>query len=311
MSVSVQNITKTYGDQDALKNISMEVRAGEVLGFLGPNGAGKSTLMKIATCYLPPTSGRVEICGYDVVEHALDVRRKVGYLPENNPLYTDMYVKEYLAFIGSLHGYKGKILDKRIRNMIVTTGLNLEQHKKIGALSKGYRQRVGLAQALIHNPEVLILDEPTTGLDPNQIVEIRNLIKEIGKEKTVIFSTHIMPEVQEVCDRAVIIHQGKIVADNPVSELYKLQSQEKIIYVIFENEIDTTALARIEGVNRIKKTGNTSYEIRSNPDTDIRNAVFSMAASENWSLLELKMQENSLEEVFRNLTRDPEEEDIP
>src|SRR6478735_7768220 len=203
MSVIVSNLTKTYGTQNAIDSISFQAGKGEILGFLGPNGAGKSTTMKIATCYIPPTSGVVTVAGYDVVESPLGVRKNVGYLPEHNPLYLDMYVHEYLEFIGSLHSIKGSKLKGRVQEMVEMTGLTLEQNKKLGALSKGYRQRVGLAQAMIHEPQVLILDEPTTGLDPNQILEIRSLIKNIGKEKTVLFSTHIMQEVQALCDRVV------------------------------------------------------------------------------------------------------------
>ncbi len=219
MSLKIQNLVKIYGVQSAVNDISFEVNQGEIVGFLGPNGAGKSTTMKIATCYLAATSGLVEVCGYDVQKNAMEVRRNIGYLPEHNPLYLEMYVKEFLEFIGGLYKIKGQFLQNRIAEVIDLVGLNLEQKKKIGQLSKGYRQRVGLAQALIHDPKVLILDEPTTGLDPNQLAEIRAVIRNIGKEKTVVFSTHIMQEVEAICDRVVIINHGKIVNDSTLSAL--------------------------------------------------------------------------------------------
>jgi len=217
MSIEVNKITKIYGEQKALNEVSFSVRGGEIIGFLGPNGAGKSTLMKIICCYLPPSDGSVKVCGLDVMEQSMEVRKKVGYLPEHNPLYLDMYVKEYLEFVGRFYNVKN--LTNRVKEMVEITGLTIEQNKKIGQLSKGYRQRVGLAQAIIHDPQVLILDEPTTGLDPNQLVEIRNLIKELGKNKTVMLSTHIMQEVQAICERAIIINKGKIVADDSIAKL--------------------------------------------------------------------------------------------
>jgi ABC-2 type transport system ATP-binding protein len=219
MSLKIEHLVKIYGSQSAVNDISFEAKQGEIVGFLGPNGAGKSTTMKIATCYLTATSGKVEVCGYNVEHSAMDVRKNIGYLPEHNPLYLEMYVKEFLEFIGGLYQLKGTNLNKRIAEVIELVGLSLEQKKKIGQLSKGYRQRVGLAQALIHDPKVLILDEPTTGLDPNQLAEIRTVIKNIGKEKTVVFSTHIMQEVEAICDRVVIINHGKIVNDTPLSAL--------------------------------------------------------------------------------------------
>ena len=217
--LKVQNLIKIYGSQKAVNNISFEAKAGEIVGFLGPNGAGKSTTMKIATCYLTATSGNVEVCGYDVGQNPMEVRRNIGYLSENNPLYMDMYVKEFLGFVGGIYGLRGQYLQKRMSEVIELFGLTLEQKKKIGQLSKGYRQRVGLAQALIHDPKVLILDEPTTGLDPNQLVEIRSIIKNIGKEKTIIFSTHILQEVEAICDRVVIINHGVIVKNCLIKEL--------------------------------------------------------------------------------------------
>ncbi len=231
MSITVKNISKFYGSQKALDNVSFQINPGEICGFLGPNGAGKSTMMKILCCFIPPSSGEAGICGFDITEQSIDVRRKIGYLPENNPLYLDMYVREYLGFIAGIHKIKIKA-DQRISEMIALTGLSIEQNKKIGALSKGYRQRVGLAQVLLHDPEVLILDEPTSGLDPNQLIEIRNLILTIGKEKTVMLSTHIMQEVEAICDRTIIINKGKIVADDKTKNL--IQGHNKLEEV-FQN----------------------------------------------------------------------------
>jgi ABC-2 type transport system ATP-binding protein len=230
MSIEVRGVTKIYGEQRALDNVSLSIEPGEIVGLLGPNGAGKSTLMKIITCFIPPDSGEVKVYGHDIFEESLVVREKVGYLPEHNPLYLDMYVKEFLEFVAGVHKL-GRASGERIREMIEITGLTIEQNKKLGALSKGYRQRVGLAQALIHDPEVLILDEPTSGLDPNQIQEIRNLIRNIGKEKTVMLSTHIMQEVEAICDRAVIIHKGRIVADDSLDNLGRKHGElEKVFY---------------------------------------------------------------------------------
>lgn len=227
MSIEVNKITKLYGEQKALNEVSFSIKSGEIVGFLGPNGAGKSTLMKIISCYLPPSIGTIKVCGLDVMEQSMEVRKKVGYLPEHNPLYLDMYVKEYLEFVGRF--YNVKKLNDRVKEMVEITGLTIEQNKKIGQLSKGYRQRVGLAQAIIHDPQVLILDEPTTGLDPNQLVEIRNLIKELGKNKTVMLSTHIMQEVQAICERAIIINHGRIVADDSIANLTQKNSNlEKV-----------------------------------------------------------------------------------
>ncbi len=230
MSIRIQNLTKIYGSQKAVNDVSFDVNRGEIVGFLGPNGAGKSTTMKITTCYLSATSGKVEVNGFDVAQHSMEVRRSIGYLPEHNPLYTDMYIKEFLRFVGALYGLKGETLTRRVSDMIDICGLAVEQRKKIGQLSKGYRQRVGLAQALIHNPPVLILDEATTGLDPNQIVEIRHLIKTVGQEKTVLFSSHIMQEVEAICDRVVIINRGQVVADRPLKEL---QNEGKPLEEVF------------------------------------------------------------------------------
>src|SRR3972149_5806811 len=259
MSIQVNNITKLYGKQKALDDVSFEVAPGKVTGFLGPNGAGKTTMMRVITCFIPQTSGKVSVCGYDVVDDSIEVRRNVGYLPENNPLYLDMYVKEYLAFIAGI--YKIKNVESRIAEMIERTGLQIEHKKKIGALSKGYRQRVGLAQALIHDPKVLILDEPTSGLDPIQLIEIRNVIKEIGKEKTVMLSTHIMQEVEAMCDRVIIINKGQIVADQPTAELQKGNNDKQIITVEFDKETTRGALKNILGVQEAKNIRDNIWQL--------------------------------------------------
>lgn len=301
MSILVNNITRLYGAQKALDQISFEVPKGEILGFLGPNGAGKSTMMKIITTFIPPTEGEVKVCGYDIISDSMEVRRKVGYLPEHNPLYLDMYVKEYLGFIAGLHQMKQK--EKRVKEMVDLTGLGQEQHKKIGALSKGFRQRVGLAQALIHNPEVLILDEPTSGLDPNQLVDIRNLIKNIGKEKTVMFSTHIMQEVEAVCDRVIIINKGKIVADGLSGELGREKNAGYSVSVEFDKDISRGALSNIEGVKRVDKIGVNSWELFTDSKEDIRPAVFRFAVDQQLTVLTISRNEKNLEAVFRDVTR--------
>ncbi len=303
MSVKVSNLIKTYGSQNAVNDISFTAEEGQIIGFLGPNGAGKSTTMKIATCYLPPTSGTIEVCGHDVVENPLEVRENVGYLPEHNPLYLDMYVHEYLRFIGSLHKLSGKFLKERVSEMVELCGLTLEQNKRIEALSKGYRQRVGLAQALIHDPKVLILDEPSTGLDPNQILEIRNLIKTISKNKTVIFSTHIMQEVQALCDRVIIINRGNIVADEEVEKLKDLQQGGVLLVVEFDQEIDTTIIEALEMVSSVQQRKGFTYEIKVNGEEDIRAEIFTIAKQQNWNLLQLTTEEISLEKVFQQLTK--------
>jgi ABC-2 type transport system ATP-binding protein len=303
MSVVVTHLTKVFELQKAVNNVSFEVQQGQVVGFLGPNGAGKSTTMKIATCYLPPTSGKVEVNGYDVVQSPMDVRKSVGYLAEHNPLYLDMYVREYLSFIASLHGLKGNAIDKRVKEMVELVGLTLEQKKKIGSLSKGYRQRVGLAQALIHNPPVLILDEPTTGLDPNQIVEIRQVIRQIGQEKTVIFSTHIMQEVEALCDRVIIINLGEVVADSEVQALRNLQQHKQVVVAEFNSEVDAGLLGQIEGVSHVKYLSMGRYEMTADSTRDVRPDVFRMAAEQGLVLVGLKQQENNLEHIFQSLTK--------
>jgi ABC-2 type transport system ATP-binding protein len=301
LSVTVNNLTKTYGAQNAVDNITFEAGKGQIVGFLGPNGAGKSTTMKICTCYIPPSSGTVKVCGYDVLDFPVEVQKNIGYLPEHNPLYLDMYVHEYLLFIASVHRLKNKSV--RVKEMVDMCGLSVEQNKKIGALSKGYRQRVGLAQALIHDPQVLILDEPTTGLDPNQILEIRNLIRHVGKEKTVIFSTHIMQEVQALCERVIIINKGRIVANGSVEELKNLSASSRIIIAEFDKDIDTGIIAAIEGITGVKNIGTGKYEIRSREDRDVRGEIFKVASEKNLTLLGLKVEESSLENIFQQLTK--------
>jgi ABC-2 type transport system ATP-binding protein len=301
MSISIQHILKNYGSQLALNDINFEVSKGEIVGFLGPNGAGKSTLMKILCCYLPPTAGKAAICGFDVEEQSMEVRKRIGYLPENNPLYYDMYVKEYLNFILGIRNWKGD-KKKRIAEMIDMVGLQVEQHKKIGALSKGYKQRVGLAQAIIHDPEVLILDEPTTGLDPNQLVEIRSLIRELGKEKTVMFSTHIMQEVEAVCDRIIIINKGILVADQAASKIRNEFKAKAVLNVEFDKKADLLALQSLAGVQRATlQTGNT-YTIEYDSQIDLRIEIAKYAAANGLLTLQMNVQASNLENIFKDLT---------
>ena len=285
-----------------MNDVSFEVSQGEIIGFLGPNGAGKSTMMKIITCFIPQTSGSVSVCGFDVIENSIEVRKCVGYLPENNPLYLDMYVKEYLEFIAGLH-HLGKKTKARVAEMVEVTGLQIEQNKKIGALSKGYRQRVGLAQALIHDPKVLILDEPTTGLDPNQLTEIRELIKRVGKEKTVMLSTHIMQEVKAICDRVIIVNKGIIVANDSTETLQQQKENEQIIRVEFDKEVSKLDLKKIEGVSDAINTLGNTWKITSASSKDIRAAIFQFAVANNLSVLTLQKEEQSLEDVFKQLTQ--------
>jgi ABC-2 type transport system ATP-binding protein len=302
MSIIVQGVTKFYGNQKALDNISFEVKTGEIVGFLGPNGAGKSTMMKIITGFLTASSGKVTVNGLPVEGDNPEVKKQIGYLPENNPLYPEMYVREYLGFVASIYktGLSKKI---QIDNIIDLTGLAQEQNKKIGSLSKGYRQRVGLAQALIHNPAVLILDEATSGLDPNQIVEIRNLIKEAGKEKTVMLSTHIMQEVEAICGRIIIIDNGVIVADEEKSNIYsKFKRPRQVIRVEFDKETTDSSLKDILNVSSVKRVQNNLWLIEAEGDQDIRPAIFNFAVKNNLTVLSLNRQESNLEEVFRHLT---------
>jgi ABC-2 type transport system ATP-binding protein len=302
MSIVVHGVTKLYGEQKALDNVSFEVKTGEIVGFLGPNGAGKSTMMKIITGFIPASSGHVIVNGLEAGTDNQEVKKQIGYLPENNPLYPEMYVREYLGFVASIYN-SGKQGKKQIDNIIEVTGLIPEQKKKIGSLSKGYRQRVGLAQALIHNPAVLILDEATTGLDPNQIVEIRNLIKEAGKEKTVMLSTHIMQEVEAICDRVIIIDNGVIVANEEKTNIYSIIKRHKqIIEVEFDKDIRESSLAGIPDVSTVSQIKNNLWRIEAEGYNDIRPALFSFAVTNNLTVLSLRKQENNLEEIFRHLT---------
>ncbi|MEM6522820.1 MAG: gliding motility-associated ABC transporter ATP-binding subunit GldA [Bacteroidota bacterium] len=303
MSILVKDLTKTYGTQNAVERISFEVNDGEIVGFLGPNGAGKSTTMKIATCYLPPTSGVVEVGGFDVVKNPNEVKKMIGYLPEHNPLYLDMFVREYLNFIGKIHGIRGAKLGARIAEIISLCGLTKEQNKKIGNLSKGYRQRVGLAQALLHDPKVLILDEPTTGLDPNQIIEIRNLIKSTGKDKTVLFSSHIMQEVQALCDRVVVINNGKLVANDEIDALKFDDSKRLIIKAEFSEQPSEPGLLEIDGIIKVKDLGECVFRLEVENSVDVRPAIFKYATDHGLMLLGLQQEEASMETVFQELTK--------
>ncbi len=300
MSVIVENITKIYGSQKAVDNVSFKAEPGKILGFLGPNGAGKSTTMKIITCFIPATSGKVSVCGFDTETQSMEVRKKIGYLPEHNPLYLDMYIKEYLEFIAGVH--KIDNVKTRIAEMIKMTGLEREQHKKIGQLSKGYRQRVGLAQAMLHDPEVLILDEPTSGLDPNQLTEIRKLIREIGKQKTVILSTHIMQEVEAICDQVVIINKGKIVANDDTKNLQAHSLGEYVFRVEFNQSIEKNKLESIKGVKSAQFVNANIWLLTTNNDEEVRASIFEFAVKNNLILLSIQKEEEKLEEVFRRLT---------
>jgi ABC-2 type transport system ATP-binding protein len=315
MSIQVENISKLYGDQKALDKVSFKINTGEVVGFIGPNGAGKSTMMKIITGFIPQTEGKVMIDGLNTLEHPIEIKRRIGYLPENNPLYLDMYVKEYLKMVADIYKAQGtrhraeasvkyKDSGKRVGEMIDMVGLGLEQHKKIGALSKGYRQRVGLAQALIHDPDVLVLDEPTSGLDPNQIVEIRNFIARIGKDKTVMLSTHIMQEVKAICDRVIIINLGKIVADDPTEKIQNLREEQfQTIEVEFDEVVNSNSLKQIHGVVKIRKITSKHFLVEGKPNRDIRSEIFKWAVKNKVTVLQLLKREKSLEEVFQELTK--------
>jgi ABC-2 type transport system ATP-binding protein len=302
MSIVVKEVTKIFGRQKALDNVSFGVKTGEIVGFLGPNGAGKSTMMKIITGVIPATSGKVFVNDLETGNDNTEVRKIIGYLPENNPLYPDMYVREYLGFVASV--YKSEIsVRKQVDKIIEVTGLMPEQKKKIGSLSKGYRQRVGLAQALIHEPSVLILDEATTGLDPNQIVEIRNLIREAGREKTVLLSTHIMQEVEAICDRVIIIDNGIIVADEAKSNIYSMLRQPKqVVQIEFDKEISEITLPEYPNIRSVRKIETNIWIIEAEGEEDIRPALFNFAVSRGLTVLSLQKNESNLEEVFRHLT---------
>ena len=298
MSIEVNNISKSYGAQKALENISFSIKKGEIVGFLGPNGAGKSTLMKILTTYIAADEGSASVNGFDVNSQARAVQQSIGYLPEHNPLYLDLYVREYLAFNADVY----KVPKYRIEEVVQLTGLSAESHKKIGQLSKGFRQRVGLANALLHNPDVLILDEPTTGLDPNQLVEIRNVIKNVGKDKTVFLSTHIMQEVEAICDRVIIINNGKIVADKKLDNLISTE-KEQVIEVEFDYKIEEQLIAKIENLTSFKNTHDMIWELTFNADKDMRPAVFDFANANGLKTLQLNQKNKNLEAVFREITK--------
>ena len=302
MSLKVKDLTESYGSQQAVKDIFFEIPQGQIVGFLGPNGAGKSTTMKMLTGFIPPDSGHAWVCGIDVGQSAKAARKKIGYLPEHNPLYLDMYVAEFLAFSGSLYGLRRSSLQQKVEEMISLCGLTPERHKRIEALSKGYRQRVGIAQALIHNPEVLILDEPTSGLDPNQLIEIRKLIKEVSKEKTVLFSTHIMQEVQALCDRVILINQGSIVADASLDEILHAGLQRASLLAEFADAVDINYFMNVNGVTEVQEISPAKYRLFFEQGKDIRPDLFRLAADKQLTLLGLRLEEQSLENVFAALT---------
>jgi len=303
MSISIQNLTKLYGTQKAVNNISFDINQGEIVGFIGPNGAGKSTTMKVITGFLSDFEGNVLVNGLNVKTSPIEVKKIIGYLPEHNPLYIDMYVREYLEFIAKIYKIEGKIADA-ISHTIDITGLEKEQQKKIGALSKGYRQRVGLASVLIHNPQVLILDEPTTGLDPNQIVEIRNLIASVGKEKTVLLSTHIMQEVEAICNRVIIINNGKIVAnDNSQTIKSTASGQQATVLVEFMQESNEELLMQIPNIESVKSVNSKIWLFKPNSSVDVRGIIFNFAVQNNLTVLSMQLQEKSLEDAFHELTQ--------
>lgn len=301
MSVKVQHLVKVYDVQRAVDDVSFEAHKGEVLGFLGPNGAGKTTTMKIITGYLPQSGGTAEVCGFDVTRQPMEARACIGYLPEHNPLYRDMYVREYLHFTAGIH--KVPNARKRVEEMIERTGLQTHRQKQIGELSKGYRQRVGLAQAMLHDPQVLILDEPTSGLDPNQIIEIRQLIKDLGREKTVILSTHILGEVEAVCDRAIIINKGKLAADASIEDLKHQFTGQSIVTVEFAETVHSKQLEKIKAVQQVKSLDKNRWQLMAANTVDIRADVFAFAVSNHLTLLELHKDEYSVEDVFQQLTK--------
>ncbi len=302
MSISVKHINKLYGDQRAVDDISFDIPAGQIVGFIGPNGAGKSTTMKIITGYLPPTSGDVWVDDLHIAEHPRRVKSIIGYLPENNPLYPELYVKEYLLYVAGLYGLHGTEADRKVEQIIDETGLSPERRKKIGNLSKGYRQRVGISQALIHDPNVLILDEPTSGLDPNQIVEIRNLISNVGREKTILLSTHIMQEVEAICDRVIIIHDGAIAADEAAGDIGNRQESKQTIQVELETETDADTWKQLEEVHAVRQLPGRIYLLETGLKEDIRSKIFKFAVDHELTVLSMIRKEKSLETVFRELT---------
>ena len=306
MAISVQNLTKVYGQQKAVDDITFEVKTGEILGFLGPNGAGKSTTMKIITCFLKPTEGKVSLDGYSIENDSHEVRRRIGYLPENNPLYLDMSIIDYLGYTAQLQQVEPGLILDRIKEMIDVCGLGNEKHKNIGELSKGYRQRVGLAQALIHDPDVLILDEPTTGLDPNQIVEIRSLIKKIGHEKTVMLSSHILKEVEKTCDRILIINNGKLVANGTTEELGRRASGSNRVLLQIQNQDGAAGdtINKLPSVAAVQPADRESgiWQIDSKAGKDAREDIFRLCVEKNWVILQMTPLQTSLEDIFRELT---------
>ena len=299
MSIVVEDLVKNYGTQKAVNSISFSIQKGEITGFLGPNGAGKSTTMKMITGYLQPNKGSIKVCGLDVSTNTLNTKKKIGYLPESNPLYPDMYIKEYLNFIGGIHKIANRT--KRINEVIELTGLGVEQNKKIGQLSKGYRQRTGLAASLIHDPEVLILDEPTTGLDPNQIIEIRNVIKAQGAYKTFLFSSHILQEVQAICDRVIIINKGLLVADDKLETLQQ-SSNLKMVKVRFGEIHDPKLIEGLSGVLKIHVLDNYSYQLETENENDIKKQLLELSLKHHLNIVSLQSEGSSLEEIFRKLT---------
>jgi len=302
MSIEVKDLLKIYGEQRAIDAISFTVGKGEIVGFLGPNGAGKSTTMKIITGYLGPDGGQATVCGIDVKEHPLDSKKKIGYLPEANPLYPDMYVREYLDFVADIHKVRGK--KNKIEESIAKVGLSPESKKKLGQLSKGYKQRVGLAAALIHDPEVLILDEPTSGLDPNQIVEIREVIKGLGQHKTVLFSSHILQEVEALCDRVLIINKGKLVADNTLSRLR--QQNSNTVKVSFKETLDATLLQGMKGVSAVHHPSVHEWELQTDEPDNIKKKLLELALQNNLNIVSLQSENQRLEDIFRALTASPD-----
>jgi len=300
MSIEVKNLLKEYGEQRAVDHISFKINKGEIVGFLGPNGAGKSTTMKIITGYLQQTGGEAFVCGINVAEQPLETKKKIGYLPELNALYYDMYVREYLDFVASVHNIENA--KQKIEQVIELTGLSVESKKKIGQLSKGYKQRVGLAAALIHDPEVLILDEPTSGLDPNQIIEIREVIKKQGQNKTVLFSSHILQEVEAICDRVIIINKGQIVADDKLSNLQKTNKDSHIVIVQFKEVIDKDQLAGMKQVSKLEKADNNLFKLHTSDPEAVRKQILELALQQQLNILSLQSESRSLEDVFRSLT---------
>ena len=304
MSIEVKNLLKVYGEQKAVNDISFKVGKGEIVGFLGPNGAGKSTTMKIITGYLEKTSGEAFVCGMNVAGQPLETKKKIGYLPELNALYYDMYVREYLSFVAELHKIKDQ--KSKIESVIELTGLTIESKKRIGQLSKGYKQRVGLAAALIHDPEVLILDEPTTGLDPNQIIEIREVIKKQGKDKTVLFSSHILQEVEAICDRVIIINKGELVADDKLSNLRQHSTSSNTVKVSFKESIDKSWLDQLPDAKSVNKIDANNWQLATDNPEQLRKQIFELSLLHNLNIVSLQSDSQSLEDVFRSLTQKAE-----